>query len=229
MIAPEQVGAKALEADFFLRKMHAANADLFEFRCYFSAFVSAVRGIFAVMDASLSDQPSYPVWRATWRSRFDANRVARFFATVRPEWQRIGHTPVHLDRSRWIRFGLWETKHHFSAEGDEDVPDLDVLETCNEYLTLVAEMVIDCYERFGIRAPAALWSVPALARLGVTVDDIEDSLGFPRGWTAKEGRGDQERLGLLRRYSPDTPIDRFFLRHLNRTRRAVDEPQTARP
>ncbi|MBM4186305.1 MAG: hypothetical protein FJ206_03230 [Gemmatimonadetes bacterium] len=226
-VPPEQIGAKALEADFFLWKMHAASADLFEFRCYFSAFVSAVTGVFAATEAALGDREGYPAWRATWEARCDANRVARFFRTVRPEWQPIGHTPVHLDRSRWVRFGLWETKHHFTAADDGDVPDLDVLETCTEYLTLIAEMVIESYERFRIRAPAALWSVPALARLGVTVDDIEDSLGFPRGWTAGGGRSDQDRLTLLRRYSPDTPIDRFFLRYLNRTRRDPAEPQPA--
>ena len=221
----EQIGFKALEADFFLRKMHAANSELFEFRCYFSAFVSAARSIPVVMDAGLSDRPEYPAWRAIWKGRLDANRIARFFAAIRIETQRIGHTPIHLDRARWVRFGLWETKHHFTGNGPTvgEVPDLDVVEACTEYLTLLAEMVLDCYEKFGIRSSAPLWSVPALARLGVTVDDIEDSLGFPRGWTAGPDRDDQARLGLLRRYSPDTPLDRFFLRYLNRARRVPGE------
>ncbi|MFN0178359.1 MAG: hypothetical protein ACKVZ0_06130 [Gemmatimonadales bacterium] len=218
----EQIGFKALEADFFLRKMHAASAELFEFRCYFSAFASAARGIPVSMEAGLGARPEYPGWRVIWQQRLEANRIARFFAALRIETQRIGHTPVHLDRSRWVRFGLWETKHHFTRDEGVpgDVPDLDVLEACTEYLSLLAEMVLDCYEKFGIRSPAPLWSVPALARLGVTVDDIEDSLGFPRGWTAGDGRDDRARLAALRRYSPDTPLDRFFLRYLNRARAA---------
>lgn len=220
----EQIGFKALEADFFLRKMHAATADLFEFRCYVSAFVSAVRGVAVAMDTTLGQHPGYPAWRAEWQRRLDGNRVARFFAGMSVATQRIGHTPVHLDRSRWVRFGLWETKHHFVAAepgGAEPTLDLEVMEACTEYLTLWATMVLDCYEHFDIRTAAALWSVPSLTRLDLTVDDIEESLGFPRGWTAGSDRTDEARLALLRQYSPDAPIDRFFLRYANRTRRQV--------
>jgi hypothetical protein len=173
----------------------------------------------------LRDRRDYPTWRADWQRRIAANRVARFFGTITPETQRVGHTPVHLDRSRWVRFGLWESKHHFIADGDDSaVPDLDVFETCVEYLTLLAEIVIECYEKFEIQIPISPWSVPTLARLGVTVDDIEESLGFPRGWTAERGRDDPARLALLRQYAPDTPLDRLFLRYLNRTRRPVGTP-----
>lgn len=232
----DQIGAKVLEADFFLRKMHAASADLFEFRCYFSAFLSACREVVAVMHVSLGPTTEFERWWNGWQLKLNANRIARFFAGVRIETQRIGHTPVHLDRSRWVRFGLWETKHHFIDDGDgpqSDVLDIDVVTACTEYLTLLAELVLDCYERFHLRTPTALWSVPGLSQLGASVDDIEESLGFPRGWTAAANRSDQQRLAVLRQYSPDTPLDRFFLRYLNRTLRSAtthpDQTSVGRP
>ena len=113
-LTADQIGSKALEADFFLRKMPAATADLFEFRCYVSAFVSAVRGIPVAMEADLGARPDFRAWLETWQHRLDENRIARCFAGIRVDTLRISHVPAHLDRSHWVRFGLWESKHHLS-------------------------------------------------------------------------------------------------------------------
>jgi hypothetical protein len=218
----DSIDAKVLEADFFLEKLANTGSDFFAARCYFSAFVSAARSITFAMQAVLSDVEGFPAWYATKQQYLRGIPAARFFLETRNETQKIGLTPLNLGTSRWRPDGPPETTYYFRSgfEGDPAiVPDTDVVTACREHLKRMIEIVYDCYETFDVMSPLSFFSVPNLVAREFTLEDMEEALGFPRGWTDLLGATVEDRHRVLRREHPDTAIDRLFLRYLGHARK----------
>ncbi len=217
--------AKVFEADFFLEKLRTAGLDFFAARCYFSAFVSAARSISFAMQAVLKDAEGFEKWYMKRRQHLSEIPLARFFVTVRNETQKIGHSPVNFGASEWLGEGQSVSKYYFVGgyEGNvTDIPVTDVVTASCDYMKLLVELVYDCYNEFNILSPQSFFSVPNLTRLRMSVEDVEESLGFPRGWTAATGIPEDIRLKMLRKSVPDTTIDRVFLKYLGKTRTLPD-------
>jgi hypothetical protein len=217
--------AKVFEADFFFEKLKTAGLDFFAARCYFSAFVSAARSISFAMQAVLKDVEGFPQWYAERQQRLRGIPLARFFVTVRNETQKIGHSPVNSGASQWLGNGQWDSEYYFVGgyEGDVmDIPSSDIVTACSDYMKLLVELVYDCYNEFNILSPQSFFSVSNLRRLGLSLEDVEETLGFPRGWTAAPGIAEDMRLKMLRESVPDSAIDRVFLKYLEKTRMSDD-------
>ncbi len=64
------------------------------------------------------------------------------------------------------------------------VPNDDVVTACSKYFQTILEIVYDCYERFGpIIDSQQRYTADYFEALRKTIDDAEEELGFPRGWT----------------------------------------------
>jgi hypothetical protein len=215
------IDAKAFEADFFLGKLTEAGPDFVAARCYFSAFVSAARSITFAMQAVLKDVDGFSTWYTNKQKYLRNIPAARFFSEIRNETQKIGHTPLNSGESRWRSDGPPKVTYYFSGgfEGDPSiVPDADVVTACREHLTRLVQLVYDCYLALNISSPQSFFSVPNLLERDFLVAEIEEALGFPRGWTNAPGLTTADRLATLQRQSPDTAIDRLFLRYLGHAR-----------
>lgn len=215
------IDAKVFEADFFLDKLATAGTDFFALRCYFSAFVSSARSITFAMQAVLSDVSGFGEWYGEKQRLLRESPSARFFLEVRNETQKIGHTPVNSGASKWRSDGPPVTSFYFTGGFDGDaaiVPRSDVVTACREHLKRLVELVYECYERFDVMSPLSFFSVPNLIACKFSIEDMEEALGMPRGWTDLPGASVEERHRVLREQFPDTAIDRVFLRYLGHSR-----------
>jgi len=215
------IDAKVFEADFFLGHLRNSGTDFFAVRCYFSAFASAARSITFAMQAVLRDTPGFREWYDGEQARLKAHPTARFFHLARNDSQKVGITPVNQGRSEWRSDGPPLVTYHFSGgfQGDPSlVPQTDVASACRELLTLLVEVVYRAYEEFEIVTPRSFFSVANLKRTNLSIEDIEEAVGFPRGWTHAEGLGIEARLKMLERVTPDTAIDGMFLKYLGKAR-----------
>ena len=74
-------------------------------------------------------------------------------------------------------------------------------------------LVSNCYETFGhLIDPEQFYTEENLERLGITVEDVEESLGFPRGWTCVEGSKKEihHRLEGLKKSSDSTQVRKLL-------------------
>jgi hypothetical protein len=217
------IDMKVFEADFFLDQMRGAGSDFFAARCYFSAFVSASRSITFAMQAVLHDTAGFRVWYASEQARLSGIPLAKFFLLARNESQKLGLTPLNQGSSRWRPEGPPEVLYYFSGgfEGDASlIPSDDVVSACTQHLTLLVDHVYRAYNEFKVLSPHSFFSVDRLRETTLSIDEIEEALGFPRGWTKVDGLDDATRLEMLRRATPDTAIDRMFVKYLGKARDA---------
>ena len=182
----ELVEAKLEEAGFFLELLAAAGSDVFAFRCYFSAFVSAARSVTFVLQFVMHGVDGFDEW---WGERQDEMRLdplLRFFVERRNETLKTGETRITGGMFHIGDDGQPVVRHFFGGYGPLDpfTPVVDDVESAaREYLDLLATLVRDCRGRFAaaIEGP---FDLEALAATGWTVDELEERLGWPPGWSS---------------------------------------------
>lgn len=216
---------KAFEAAFFLGRLEGAQFDMFAAQCYLSAFASATRSITFAIQACLRDSPGFEEWYRPVQTRLKDDTLCRFFTAIRNEGQKIGHTPLTHGRSVILPNGGHGVHYYFAGgyDGDPaDLPTVDVASACRIYFVTLLQVVFDCYERFAVLSPLSYYSPSNMAARGETVEDLEEALGFPRGWTRKPEAQQEYRYHYLLRQFPDTTIDDLFLRFLGKRRSILD-------
>ena len=88
----------------------------------------------------------------------------------------------------------------------------------NIFLMLL-EIVFDCYQVFGYDIdPDKYYTIENLSRLNLSVEDIEEKLGFPRGWTGVGGGTDEERIEAIRRGQSTPAVDHILINRLGKDR-----------
>jgi hypothetical protein len=216
------VDDKILEADFFLNQLAAAGLNFFAARCYFSAFVSSARTVTFALQASLTGIDGFDTWYASRQVALRNNVLAKFFHDTRTQNQHIGETPFRGGSMRRHEDGSMHVLYYFmpaAFDSKEKMPALDVESACRQYLQDIVKIVFDGYRDFGrVIDPDQYHTVENLQRIGLTVEDIEEELGIPRGWTFVGPGHDEDRLRLLRREAGGTDIDEMFEKYLGRTR-----------
>jgi hypothetical protein len=219
------VDEKLFEADFFLDKLTESSSDWFASRCYVSAFISAARSVTFALQATLRDLCGFGEWYETKQLELRSNPTARFFGRARTDSQHIGINPLNSSSSRRRDDGGFQHLYFFTSSevGSEvpDCPDVDAVTACREYMVLIVMLILECYERFGTSIdPALYYTTENLRKLGLTVEDVEESFGFPRGWTrVRPGdMDDEQRLRVLSKEAGSTAIDELFMKYLGRSR-----------
>lgn len=222
------VDAKVFEADFFLDKLSNYETGLFAVRCYFNAFVSAARSVTYSMQAVMHDIKDFKEWYAGWQKLLRQDDLARFFHDTRNEIHHVGENFVRGAIFE-IEDGQLIGRYYFDQPidigetddpvGQNSIPAEDIVAACTKYLVLLVEMVFDCYTKFGqIIDPEEYYTVRNLGALGLTVEDVEELLGYPRRWTEIEGVDASTRLEYLRSSIPGTEVDVIFLKYLGKCR-----------
>ena len=181
---------KLAEARFFLSRLRRAKANVFLARCYLSAFLSSARSVTFALQAALRHRQGFEDWYAEHGDVLRRNPVARAMKTRRDTAIHRGEPHIEGGSIRKDERGRIVVRHWF-ASGD------DVVDHCSAYLALLEQLVSDWRDRFPSERDA-LFDVDELERRRLTVDDVEEMLGYPRGWTEAPGLSASDRLQLLR-------------------------------
>ena len=234
------VDNKLREADFFLEELRTRGS--FSTRdYYFSAFLSASRSVTFALQATLSSLPGFAEWYADQRAMLATDPNARWLVDARNQSEKQGAT--------FLGFGLADGKGgyaHFPLVHLNDDPRQTAREIVDQIvgrktedalgnrgaacMRVLAGIVLRCYQHFGTTIdPERHYSVGNLARVGKSVEDVEQELGFPRGWTA--GGTAEERINALKRSIPMPHIDDLLLKYvgLDRFGNLGPLPHTPRP
>lgn len=87
------VDDKVEEAAFFLEHLEATS-NMFDARCYMSAFASACRSVTFAMQASLSDTVGFREWYEAQQVELRTNERANYFNEVRRLSEHVGLSPI---------------------------------------------------------------------------------------------------------------------------------------
>ncbi|WP_071909383.1 hypothetical protein [Bradyrhizobium japonicum] len=195
------VDQKLEEADFFCDLVAEGGADVRRVSHYFSAYVAAARSVTFALQASISGADGFADWYTGWQRKLKQDNLARFFHACRTDTQHIGLNPV---RACW---SSREYKACFFRQPElgryDWLPEVDVATACHQHMKLLCELMRDCYQVFGMLIdPDQIYTAEGLAAKGWSLEDVEEQLGFPRGYTDIPWEGqdkDAQRLKLLRR------------------------------
>lgn len=186
------IEGKLLEADFFLDRIRRC-ASLDEARYYFSAFATAARSVTFAMQACLSGDPRFDTWYAALQDRLRNDALAKYFVKVRNELQKLGFNPLAA-----ASFG-YEPNVWFHLV--DDAPEMNVIIAANGYMAQLVTAVRDVYRLFYPMVNFPFTSLADLQAASVCMEDIEEQVGLPRGWTASANppeRRLQDLIGLTR-------------------------------
>jgi len=175
------VDHKVAEAEFFLSKLRECDRNFFAVRCYVSAFAASARTVTFALQSVLSDAPGFEEWYRPHQERLKENRLARFFHEFRRINQHIGD---NLVTSGFSAIGE-RARFWFGPTPDvSDAPDEDVETACEQYFKMILVLVLECYQHFGPLIDAhQRYTAQYFESQGRTIEDAEEEVGFPRGWT----------------------------------------------
>lgn len=90
-------------------------------------------------------------------------------------------------------------EHFFSLHlGRPEPVAVDVLSACEHTHMAICSLVEEIPTAFPRICPDYYMDAETLKKEGLTVEDVEESLGLPRGWTYVDGCTAQQRLDALR-------------------------------
>lgn len=194
------VEERLFEADYFADRMPQSDPTVFQYQL--NAWLSACRAVTNLVEIEL--KPRAPGFRTWWKEKFATfleDESATFFVNLRNYSFHEGKVSIVGGAVR-SESGLgWA--YRFAATADP-VPkalwERDVVDCCREHIARLAQLVLDCVERFPFHAcpRVGLSSLAGLKALGLELDELDALVGLPRGWTnVGSDLPDDQRLALL--------------------------------
>jgi hypothetical protein len=211
------VEERVREAGYFVRRLRRhRNPTTFGYEL--NAFLSAARSITFLLQKELNGVFGFPEWWSVQQERLRKDEVARFFLELRNFSQKEGRVATVGSGSSHTRY--W----HFLFTGTAtSIPagllGRDVVDCCQEYLSKLAGVVLECSEAFPWHScPARALTDAGVEALGVDLDAVDAILGYPPGWTnLMEDRSG--RIAVQRRHVDAVDFD-FIRRVANHRPRA---------
>src|SRR5260370_19659091 len=217
----DAVDFKLAEADFFLGKLRNKDTNPFpDANYYFSAFVTAARSVTFSLQSAMKGIDGFEGWYARKQEELRSDPLSRWFVEARNLVQKRGKIAIVGGSFRRDEHGKHVSLLHFDEKAGIHVPESvsnDVGTLSALYMKRLVQLVFDCYVDFGpVIDPDQYYTLENLTRLSLTLEDVEESLGFPRGWTGVSGIPDDERLSMLRRSIPGSRIKSMFSKYLEK-------------
>lgn len=206
MASFQLVENKIYEAHFFLEKINECNKNQYLEQCnyYLSAFVSSARSITFALQKCMKDVSDFNEWYKDIRILLFETKIARFFVDARNKSEKEGITLVGSGSKSGLYFQdiyfegdytdydyrehvmrlIKENFGELVIEDNQTMKNKTVYDLCREYLTLLLRIVFWCFQRYGdFIDPAKYYTLSTMKRHGKTIEDYEEELGYPRGWT----------------------------------------------
>jgi hypothetical protein len=210
----ETVDFKVLEAEFFLSKVREAGYNVFETKCYVSAFVSATRTITYSLQAVLRPYKGFGEWYDLKRNALKNDSICKFFHTLRNVNQHIGDDLIDAGT---VYNGV--AMNFFVPNPDiPEVPACDVLTACEHYFIILLDIIFECYQIFGALIDARRYFTEEnFAASDKTIKDALEELGYPRDWFDIDGLEPSVKWYLIEREIIGCEIDHLFQKYLNKS------------
>jgi len=207
------VDFKVAEADFFLEKLSQSGQNIFEVKCYLSAFAASSRSVTFSLQAVLSDLEGFNEWYSVHQIRLQKDPLSKFFNDFRKITQHVGNnyglTGTFPDSRIWI----------IPTQDIPSVPEDDIETAGRKNLTEIVKIVFDCYKKFGPYIDSQQrYTQEFFTSIGKTIEDTEEECGFPRGWTDNgHDKYSLHRWQALRNTQPGCEINHLFKKYLKKT------------
>jgi len=220
---------KLAEADFFLERLAGVVWEkprpFVEAQFYMSAFVSACRNVTYALQAAARPIPEFVDWYKTRQQRLVSDPMAKFFADIRDETVHVGVNSLagvltvrnpegHVVSARCFFRDTTGGSHHNTPGRRREA-----VAACRAYLRTLVRLVWEFCRHFApYLDPAQCLSQQNLDGLGWCVEDVEEFSGYGKGYTARAGRLDMERLAILRRLVAPTFLWSLSKKYIRRSR-----------
>ncbi len=205
----ELAAEKLAEARFFLGQLQSASNDPVAVRCLFSATASAAYSALEALRAAASRERAFARWTSARLDALRADAVASYVLDRRNESTHIGETRVRSTRLP-IGEGMPEAQYHFRLDSSKAEPvQVDIVTATTQLVDMVATTIEAALDEFPHHTRAWLLE-PARRAEGMSIEDVEERLGFPRGWSRMHGATEQQRLRALANTSPPPVLDPRF-------------------
>lgn len=190
------VEERLFEAHYFIDQMESAGMGL-EVGYNLNAFLSASRAVTFLLQKEMSRVSGFAEWWADRQREMRADPAMRFFVELRNFSQKAGRV-----RFESMGFGLERSTYlHVFRDGSIKVPEevggIDALDACRLHLAKVARLVIACMDAFPYHTcPRNAVSPNGIAALGLDTDELDQNLGYPRGFSRTLGDGEMQSFFL---------------------------------
>ena len=217
------VSDKIAEADYFLGELKKIRSDEDKFHFIFSAYVSALRSITFSLQYVMKKYPGFEDWYIERQDRLRKSSLAKAFVEFRNFTQKVGIVPIASEYNMFEGVLYATAKFYIPSNSSiKEVPPGDVVELSERCLVEVLTVVAECYIDFDVYInPIVFFTEGALKKLNWTVEDVEEALGFPRGYTDvpfddENMTHQQIRLKALSRYGGDETLQVYLDKYLSK-------------
>jgi len=198
---------KVGEADYFLRGLEAETDPLVA-EYLFSAFASAARSVTWVLQKCMAGVQGFDEWYTPRQEALRADPLARFMKEQRNSVQKGAQLAIkggHMSAGGTsIRFFFdWALAAEAGIDGNSDVVSL-----CRSFFAGLVILIHECLRDFRYLLDPHTFLTPKwMAERNLTPDDLEEELGYPRGWTSIKGGREEwpNRIRALLRNQPAWP------------------------
>jgi hypothetical protein len=156
------VDETVIQAEYFLNQL-AREQNLVAIRANVVAFASAYRSITYALQASLAGDPCFKEWYVSRRCQLSQSELAKYFRAFSRITHHIGANSINFGFKAQYLSDLLNRKNRWFFGEHPDFP----------------------------KPPSvAQWyfTVENFSKLGFTIEDAAEELGFPRGWTIRTKR-----------------------------------------
>ena len=216
---------KLAETEFFLDKLlNYGNSEIGyrELNFYFSAFLTSARSITFTIQKSISDNIELTKNYIREQEKLKSNMEARFFVDARNLSEKVGYYPIRSGYSNINEKGESKMLWYFDPYNEHDlkfVPDEDVLTVSRRFFKTLLVMVQSFYINNGHLIDfEKYYTLENLKLKGMTIEDLEEEIGFPRGWTNIEDSTDEDRITAIRNSQRSETPDSIFFKYLGTNR-----------
>jgi len=157
----------------------------FSAQCFADAFTSAARTITFALQSVCDEIPGFKEWYSERQKALKDDPLARFFHRYRTASVHVGDTVVRGGATETGPDGITRVLYFFIEVSDiPDPPAEDVYGACRTFFVTLLRLVLDMYKAF----PFAIddrwyFTQENFEHLNKSIEDAEEELGFPRGWT----------------------------------------------
>lgn len=216
---------KIAEAEFFLSKFISCTKGKIRFseaNFYFSAFLTSARSTTFALQAVIAEIQELAVWYQQQQEILKQNEEARFFVEARNLSEKVGYYPIKGGSSYKDEKGILNILLYFDIYNSENlkfVPKEDVATVSVRFFKILISLIGDAYKKFGyLIDPEKYYTIENMNRLNKSVEDFEEEIGFPRGWTLVDGFSDEDRMIAIRNNERTESIDWVFLKYFKTNR-----------
>jgi hypothetical protein len=193
------VEERLLEAKYFARRL-AKQRDRDRFGYELNAFLAAARSVTFLLQKEMARVPDFAEWWDSQRRLLSADPAAAFFLGLRNFSQKEGRISLVgslLGRGRW--------SYRFAGNAERVPPALmnrDVANCCHEHVAKLARIVLACAEAFPYQTCLGRALTPiGMEALQLSLEDLEETLGLPRGCTeVGDPLNPERRIMVLREH-----------------------------